>query len=64
MFLLAGFFCNSFQEIEGLSKSFRSEHFDKWYEVFLNAIAENTDQSFWKEASEALKAELRRTQAV
>ena len=52
------------KEIEGLSKSFRSEHFDKWYEVFLNAIAENTDQSFWKEASEALKAELRRTQAV
>lgn len=52
------------KEIEGLSKSFRSEHFDKWYEAFLNAIAENTDQSFWKEASEALKAELRRTQAV
>lgn len=52
------------KDIQGLSEAFRTEHFDKWYEPFLDAIAENTNQSFWKEASAALKAELRRTQAV
>lgn len=52
------------KDIQGLSDSFRSVHFDKWFEPFLDAIAENTNQNFWKEASAALKTELLRTQAV
>ncbi|WP_251451698.1 molecular chaperone [Parasutterella muris] len=50
------------KEVQGLSDSFRAEHFDKWYESFLKAISENTNQQFWKEAVLALNKELHRTQ--
>lgn len=46
------------REIQGLADTFRSEHLDKWYEKFLNTLAEKSNSKFWKEASNTLLAQL------